>query len=195
MCSCSMKQNYIQIWCQYIDINITWPDWQKSDTITYVFNISRNTNFEYSRCCSFLMPQCVHGYQIHWISRVRSLIVYVYYITILTSQLKLLDFRTLFSSSTNIMDSVYQGRTGQGVEVGGWGGLYHTLEQKVTHYVFINHFTAITAIWWFGLITSCGNDSAIFLDFRCVFYWLVYLSCKVYAPMGSFTGITGSLVD
>ena len=42
--------------------------------------------------------------------------------------------------------------------------------------MYINPFMAITIIWRFGLITSCGNDSAIILNFRRAFYWLVHMN-------------------
>ena len=51
----------------------------------------------------------------------------------------LLEFQTLFSGLTNIMNSVYRrwvGRRG----LGGWGvegGFFHTFEQKSSHCVFI----------------------------------------------------------
>ena len=50
----------------------------------------------------------------------------------------LLEFQTLFSGLTNILDSVYRGWLG-----GGWGGrgavggFLHTFEQKSSHCVFI----------------------------------------------------------
>ena len=49
----------------------------------------------------------------------------------------LLEFQTLFSGLTNILDSVYRGGVGGG---GGWGAvgrLLHTFEQKSSHCVFI----------------------------------------------------------
>ena len=52
----------------------------------------------------------------------------------------LLEFQTLFSGLTNILDSVYRG-WGDGVGGGGgWGAvgrLFHTFEQKSSHCVFI----------------------------------------------------------
>ena len=51
----------------------------------------------------------------------------------------LLEFQTLFSGLTNILDSVYRGWVG-GRAGGGWGaadGLFHTFEQKSSHCVFI----------------------------------------------------------
>ena len=56
----------------------------------------------------------------------------------------LLEFQTLFSGLTNILDSVYRGVGGWEVGGvgggGGWGavgGLFHTFEQKSSHCVFI----------------------------------------------------------
>ena len=55
----------------------------------------------------------------------------------------LLEFQTLFSGFTNIMDSVYRGGWAGGGGVGGgggWGaigGFFHTFEQKSSHCVFI----------------------------------------------------------
>ena len=49
----------------------------------------------------------------------------------------LLEFQTLFSGLTNIMDSVYDRGVGGG---GGWGaagGFFHTFEQKSSRCVFI----------------------------------------------------------
>ena len=43
----------------------------------------------------------------------------------------LLEFQTLFSGLTNILDSVYRGW------VGAVGGFFHTFEQKSSHCVFI----------------------------------------------------------
>ena len=52
----------------------------------------------------------------------------------------LLEFQTLFSGLTNILDSVYRGWVGGVGSGGGWGavgGFFHTFEQKSSHRVFI----------------------------------------------------------
>ena len=53
----------------------------------------------------------------------------------------LLEFQTLFSDLTNILDSVYRGWVGwRGGGGGGWGAVgrfFHTFEQKSSHCVFI----------------------------------------------------------
>ena len=44
----------------------------------------------------------------------------------------------------------------------------------------INSFMAITATWWFGIITSYGNDLVIFI--------MYFLFAKVNVPVQLFTG-------
>ena len=60
---------------------------------------------------------------------------------------------------------------------------------------YVNPLTIRTAIWRFGLITNCGIDQTMSLNFHYASYCLIRLSWQVHAPMGLATGMSGTFVD